>query len=679
MIEDLSYSKIAQKIALEVKDTEFLDIQIYLFLERLLAIALLYFSLYPKKPMALSHISRSKMNPQSQPESLMQFFSLNQSSAKLYLDLIPVRKFISTTLNLTANFIPKIFCELDFDNKPANPLEFSELFLNSLFYQLFSGKTITLADKEKQSNDFSNQILNPATLGDCYEQIVLPVQKSRAQKGIFYSPSGEIRCTITFAVYTYLEKSLLVKSDTGKEALFEILTTPINFGKTTTQKKPNNEKLRDSCLLKLSGISVLDPACGSGSFLIHLLDQIHQIDPNYWFQHSFEMFPKIHGVDINPLAILISDFRIWCWLYDHYESNLKNWALMYKSAVCIHTGDFLVDEDIFAEKNPTYHIIVGNPPYIRNRDIMNPSVNEPLENQKYRELLRLKLREILQIPRLPTSRFDYSIYFCFHALSQLSPGGVLGFIISNSWMNVKYGGFFQERLLKYFQIRYIFDNLHRSFPTAEINTVIAIIQNPEKSSSKSIIANDFPVHFVKYNKPYSTLFESRPFNDINNLVHRLQKRNQIIKLEKHSILLDHQQSGRILTVSSQKLFELSSSDSFIGHSWGTFFFNAPEFVFRLNDEIGKNVLFLNQIASIRRGITTNCNDFFILTKIKKDLYMNGYGDQFHLDVSCLIPFLTSPKHLTSPLIKSSEISTFLFYTAYSKSELKEKNATNILE
>lgn len=671
---DFSYSETIQKIALEVDDKDIRDHQIHIFLERLLAIAILHFSPNHKS------IQQECSLKTDIYRNLIQFFRSNPTSKKFYLDLNLIRKYMKNSLKVAKRLTPQIFWELDFFEKSRTPLEFSQNFLKSLFKRLFSGRIFALTEYEAQNEDFPHQKIIPSTLGDCYEQIILPQQKSRAQKGIFYSPSGEIQYTIAFALYSYLEKALPVIDDAEKEKLFRLLTFPFNLTKPRKSETILHNKLRERCLLQLAHTSILDPACGSGSFLIHLLNQINQIDPNYWNHHSPESFPKIYGLDINPLASVISDFRVWCWFYDHRASNIENWSEFYHSGTIIRTGDYLIDKDIFAERDPSFQIIIGNPPYIRNRDITSPAGNDSLNNLEYRTRLRLNLQESLNIPQLPTSRLDYALYFCFHALTHLTPGGVLGFIISNSWMNVKYGAFFQDYLVEHFKIRYIFDNHHRSFPTAEINTVITIIQNPVKSSSEE---KSQPIHFIQLKKSYSQLFNSRSFNDIPTLFHRLLRQTKIFDFENRTIFLDQQESGRIFSISKRKLHEMSTSQlstiPFIGHSWGTFFFSAPDFIFQLHDELGKNLIFLSEIAEIHRGITTNCNEFFILRQIDRDLYINGYGDQFHMDKSCLVPFLTSPKQLTSPQIRINQLKTFLFYTSDSKPELKERNAISILQ
>ncbi|MHA1744809.1 MAG: HsdM family class I SAM-dependent methyltransferase [Promethearchaeota archaeon] len=569
---------------------------------------------------------------------------------------------------------------MDFFDKPRVLLEFSQNFLTYLFQRLFSGKIFALTELEAQYEDIPNQKVIPTTLGHCYEQIILPQQKSRAQKGIFYSPSGEIRCTIAFALYSYLEKALPTIDDAEKEKLFELLTIPLNLNRSSESETVLHFKFRERCLQQLAHVSILDPACGSGSFLIHLLNQINRIDPDYWNHHSTKSFPRIYGLDISPLASVISDFRVWCWLYDHPASTVEKWSEFYHSGIIIRTGDYLIDKNIFAEGDPNFDIIVGNPPYIRNRDIISPAGNISLKNQEYRNKIRINLQESLGLPQLPTSRLDYALYFCFHALTHLTPGGVLGFIISNSWLNVKYGAFFQDYLVKHYDIRYILDNHHRSFPTAEINTVITIIQNPAISKSEE---SNQPIHFIQLNKSYAHLFNSSSCNDVSALFQRLLGQTKEFFLEKQSILLDKQKSGRIFSISKPELHKMSisqlSSPPLIGHSWGTFFFSAPDFIFQIHNELGSNLLFLSEIAEIHRGITTNCNEFFILTHLDHDLYTNGYGDQFHLDKSYLVPFLTSPKQLTSPQIQINQLKTFLFYTSDSKPELEKRNATNILQ
>ena len=56
---------------------------------------------------------------------------------------------------------------------------------------------------------------------------------------------------------------------------------------------------------------------------------------------------------------------------------------------------------------------------------------------------------------------DLYVYFYYHGLSLLRPGGVFCFINSNSWLDVGYGAGLQEFLLKNMKPLFIIDNLKK--------------------------------------------------------------------------------------------------------------------------------------------------------------------------------------------------------------------------
>jgi len=61
----------------------------------------------------------------------------------------------------------------------------------------------------------------------------------------------------------------------------------------------------------------------------------------------------------------------------------------------------------------------------------------------------------------------------------LNEKGVNTFICSNSWLDVGYGAWPQKFLLNHCQVHYIIDNhARRSFASADINTIISVIDAP---------------------------------------------------------------------------------------------------------------------------------------------------------------------------------------------------------
>jgi hypothetical protein len=141
--------------------------------------------------------------------------------------------------------------------------------------------------------------------------------------------------------------------------------------------------------------------------------------------------------------------------------------------------------EVFYEKGG-FDIVIGNPPYVRQELIAYPLDREddfsPEEWKRRKSEYKEKLVESVnllwdnvKIDR----RSDLYVYFYYHGLSILRPGGIFCFINSNSWLDVGYGAGLQEFLLKNMKPIYIIDNLKfRSFEQ-DINTVIVLIKRPK--------------------------------------------------------------------------------------------------------------------------------------------------------------------------------------------------------
>src|SRR4029079_1813019 len=73
----------------------------------------------------------------------------------------------------------------------------------------------------------------------------------------------------------------------------------------------------DQTLGKLRSIRVLDPACGSGAFLVHVLERIPSLRREYGEQAPIAevrrhvLMTSIFGVDLNPIAVWLCELRLW--------------------------------------------------------------------------------------------------------------------------------------------------------------------------------------------------------------------------------------------------------------------------------------------------------------------------------------------------------------------------------
>jgi len=123
------------------------------------------------------------------------------------------------------------------------------------------------------------------------------------------------------------------------------------------------------------------------------------------------------------------------------------------------TKDYFLWEVDFAEifnEKGGFDIVIGNPPYVRQEKVGPPLQREEDHDA---ETWRAKKREYKgQLERSVKMQWgnfikidkksDLYVYFYYHGLALLRPGGVFCFINSNSWLDVGYGAPLQEFLLK---------------------------------------------------------------------------------------------------------------------------------------------------------------------------------------------------------------------------------------
>ncbi|HEA70861.1 MAG TPA: hypothetical protein ENH98_02930 [archaeon] len=80
---------------------------------------------------------------------------------------------------------------------------------------------------------------------------------------------------------------------------------------------------------KIKSIKILDPACGSGRFLVAIADLLYEVNrvlhPNI---RDYEIRKRIiqnnlYGVEIEKKAYIISKLRLFSWLFSTDKSHLK--------------------------------------------------------------------------------------------------------------------------------------------------------------------------------------------------------------------------------------------------------------------------------------------------------------------------------------------------------------------
>jgi methylase of polypeptide subunit release factors len=235
---------------------------------------------------------------------------------------------------------------------------------------------------------------------------------------------------------------------------------------------------------------VLDPACGTGEFLVRSYDRLKQTGAA---QSHSERLEAIWGLDISHFPCELATINLS--RQDFTEPN--NFPRVVASdffdfrAGTVHSfpparaGD---GQDKVPVTVPKFDAIVGNPPYLRwqKLDDLDPSYRSRV--QKIAINAKVGERELL----------DIYVLFFIHAPDLLRPGGRIGFVSSNAWLATKYGVALQLFLLRETRIIAIVGSeAEPFFPQAAINTVVTIVEKPPTPLT---LKDDYALRFASLKK-----------------------------------------------------------------------------------------------------------------------------------------------------------------------------------
>ena len=307
--------------------------------------------------------------------------------------------------------------------------------------------------------------------------------------------------------------------------------------------------------------------------------------------------------------------------------------------------------EIFGDKGG-FDIVIGNPPYVRQEKIAPPNklkAEVTLEDrQGYKEKLFNSVQAHFPCIQKIDRKSDYYIYFYFHGLALLNEKGTFCFITSNSWLDVGYGKDLQEFLLKYCHIKAIYDSqTKRSFEHADVNTIVALFGAPNVGAIHELPLQN-TAKFVMFKRPFEEVINTK------NLL-EIEKAESIVKTEAYRVFPVKQETlleegweypednnvGAILELSEsvgavhelplqkQKARQKSLiKDKFLtgkyeGNKWGGKYLRAPDIFFTILEKGKGKLVRLGDIAEVRFGIKTGCNEFFYLPSKHFDIRKDG--------------------------------------------------------
>ncbi len=314
-------------------------------------------------------------------------------------------------------------------------------------------------------------------------------------------------------------------------------------------------------------IKILDPACGSGSFLIKAFDYLdkhlsiddnskqRKLDSQGAYSVKTEILKNnIYGVDLDNKAVEITKLNL---LLKAAEKNRK---LPEELDIHVRHGNSLIDDEAVSKdafhwagdfQEGSFDVVIGNPPYVRQEELADS-------------------KKIFEQYKTFNLKNDLYVYFFERGLELLKEGGLFGFIVSSKFIKTDYGKELREFILNNSKIIQFID--FGDLPVfSEATTYPCIIL-----LKKSIDKND-------KNKILVSKIKSLDFSNLSQ------------KIKSNSFYLKQ-------SYLSKNQWILEDEDST-----------------NLKKKIEKSIVSLNAFIGdkLYRGITTGCNEAFIIDEKTK--------------------------------------------------------------
>ena len=251
---------------------------------------------------------------------------------------------------------------------------------------------------------------------------------------------------------------------------------------------------------KINTKTLLDPSCGSGSFLVEAAIRLRKEGSNQETIAKRCIVDHIHGSELTGFASRLAELNLIIQILplvkrieNEEERQTQSFSVCSTDSlmklynheefegiekVAFDTSEFTSTyKDVFihliASKND-FDFVVGNPPYVGekgHKELFRRLQNHPYWNHFYK------------------GKSDYLYYFIILGLSKLAEGGKLGFITTQYWLTADGAGNLRKYILQYAKIVEIIDFKGiKLFPEAQGQENIVFIL--EKCNIESERANN---------------------------------------------------------------------------------------------------------------------------------------------------------------------------------------------
>lgn len=297
--------------------------------------------------------------------------------------------------------------------------------------------------------DFASQV-SVTILGHIFEQSVSDIEQKHARargepaptvakrkrEGVVYTPGFVTRFIVEHTIGNHLREKfqgLLSEHALGQD----------QQGNVRWRTKVSETAFWEAYLRCVVSLRIVDPACGSGAFLIAAFDvlkaeqmrireHLAELEPGLLVHSAADsdieiITQNLYGVDVNAESVEITKLSLWI-------KTAKRGRQLESLDRTIRWGNSLIEDadfhrrafewrtafpEIFA--NGGFDIVIGNPPYVR-MELIKPI--KPYLEKRF---------------AVVADRADLYAYFLELGVRVLKPGGRLGYICSSTFFRTGSG------------------------------------------------------------------------------------------------------------------------------------------------------------------------------------------------------------------------------------------------
>lgn len=263
------------------------------------------------------------------------------------------------------------------------------------------------------------------------------------------------------------DKRVKLDSASGKRKKMGIYYTP-SYITDYIVKNTVGEYIKNMSIDEILEVNIVDPACGSGSFLIRafkeVCDRIEILLHQGKFSNKWTLFQSykgrlsfgqksdilrrcIYGVDLDEKAVELAQLNLLLKVFEGEERDLKVRKLpnLYEN---IKNGNSLIDDSkVAGDKafnwnaqfkevfdNGGFDVVIGNPPYVNTKNLSKGDLNiKDFYTKNYQSAVGC---------------FDLYIPFIEKSLLITRGGGFISFIIPNKILSADYASNIRKIMLE---------------------------------------------------------------------------------------------------------------------------------------------------------------------------------------------------------------------------------------